>query len=429
MRRPLSALFALCLGLATLWFNGQRPHSELFRFGWEYGNLAAALAQGRGFADAMLPGSGPSAWMPPVLPLLYALVFKLCGIKSLASCVVLACLRCLAGGACLYWTLGWLTGRRAQLTAFLLAVVATLLDWPHQLADLNDVWWTQIWLCLALQLALRPSSPAWPAAVLPLASPAAGLAMLAGLVPELLGRNRRAWLVLAWAAAGGLGWGLRNQLVLGHPYPIKSNLWFEFQLANQVDDDGVITLSTIDTAHPIKPNTVQQEYLLLGEARFLEKIQLRVDLPTWGRKTLRRCRNSFLDLAWEVDEAPALGLSPAELAEAGRRGLLVYKEVGPVWLSLDQPIRQEPAARIQARQQRGLSWGDFLWTYWFSLLPALAALRLLRRRPRLVVCYLAFLSPYLLIQHYARYQVSSLYVQILLEVLALEREPRESPET
>ena len=39
-----------------------------------------------------------------------------------------------------------------------------------------------------------------------------------------------------------------------------------------------------------------------------------------------------------------------------------------------------------------------------------------------MVCYLAFLSPYLLVQHYARYQVSSLFLQLLLEGLALEQE-------
>jgi hypothetical protein len=420
MRRSLSALFAGLLGLGMLACNG--PHSELFHFGWEYGNLAAALARGDGFSDAMGSGSGPSAWMPPLLPGLYALVFWCFGVKSLASAWVLAFLRCLAGGVCLYWTLGWFAGRRSQLLVFALAAFASALDWTHQLADLNDVWWTQLWLCLALELALRGRARVWLALPLVLASPAAALTMAAGCLPELLRGQRRAWLLLFWAGLGVLGWGGRNGLVMGHPYPVKSNLGFDFQLANRVDDDGVLTLSLVDSAHPIKPNAVHQEFLRLGEARFLEQVDPGVAWQEWLRRCLRRGRNAFLDLNWEVDEAPAQGLNPAEIEQARARGLLVVKEIGPVWLFLDQEVPEEPPGRLAARQRRGQGWGDFLWAYWFTLLPALAALCLARRRPRLVVCYLAFLSPYLLVQHYARYQVSCLFLQVLMEGLALEKE-------
>ncbi|ODT62902.1 hypothetical protein ABS71_15060 [bacterium SCN 62-11] len=420
MRRALSAVFAIALGLGMWACNG--PHSEIFRFGWEYGNLAAALASGRGFCDAMASGSGPSAWMPPLLPCLYALVFCIFGVKSLASALVLSLLRCLSGGLCLYWVLGWFPKPRSQQLVFTLAVFGSALDWPHQLADLNDIWWTQLWLCLALRLALQRRGRPWMALPLVLASPAAALTMAVASLPELLLRRRRAWLLLAWAGLGMLAWGARNQLVLGHPYPIKSNFWFDYQLANQWDDDGVLTLSTVDTAHPVKPNGVQREFLRLGEASFLEQLRPQVAAGEWLRRCLRRGRNAFLDLSWEVDEAPAQGLDEAQLEQARRRGLLVVKEIGPVWLFLERAVEDEPAGRLAARQGRRNGWGDFLWAYWFTLLPALAALRLGRSHPRLVVCYLAFLSPYLLVQHYARYQVSSLFLQLLLEGLALEQE-------
>src|SRR5580692_3538924 len=41
-----------------------------FQFGWEMGRVARALANGYGFADPFVGHTGPTAWMPPVYPLL-----------------------------------------------------------------------------------------------------------------------------------------------------------------------------------------------------------------------------------------------------------------------------------------------------------------------------------------------------------------------
>lgn len=425
MRRLLSALFALLVGASSLAY-WQRPSSELFHFGWEYGNLAEGLLRGHGLADAMARDSGPSAWMPPLLPCLYAAVFKIWGIKTRAACLALLGLRSLSAGLCLYWVLGWFPGRARQLGATVLVVMGTFLDAQHQLADLNDVWWTQLWLCLALQLSLQPARP-WLAAPLLLASPASSLSMLFGLLPDLGRRRRTAWLLVAWTALAGLGWGLRNQLALGHFYPVKSNFWFDFQLANQLDDDGLITLSTVDTFHPIKANQAQTRYVKLGEAEFLEQARSQAEQTNpheWLRRVLRRGGNAFWCLQSEVDEGPALDLSPAQQEQFQKWGWLVVKEVGPLWLFLQRPLPQEPASRQQARQryQLGLESGRAcLWAYWFTLFPGLAALYLWftdPRQRRLVACYLGFLLPYVLIQHYARYQVSTLFLQVTLEVSA-----------
>ncbi len=39
----------------------------LAHLGWEYGYIAAALVEGRGFADPFGAGTGATAWMPPLL--------------------------------------------------------------------------------------------------------------------------------------------------------------------------------------------------------------------------------------------------------------------------------------------------------------------------------------------------------------------------
>ncbi len=47
--------------------------------GAEYNNIAHAIIDGRGFSDPFSRGTGPTAWMPPVLPYVLAGVYRLSG--------------------------------------------------------------------------------------------------------------------------------------------------------------------------------------------------------------------------------------------------------------------------------------------------------------------------------------------------------------
>ncbi len=65
-----------------------RFHTGLdhFEFGWEMGRVGRSLVRGRGFADPFVPvGTGPTAWMPPLYPLIIAGSFRVFGIYSLLS--------------------------------------------------------------------------------------------------------------------------------------------------------------------------------------------------------------------------------------------------------------------------------------------------------------------------------------------------------
>ena len=67
-----------------------REFQDHFQFGWEMGRIARALAIGRGYADPFMGLSGPTAWCPPLYPLLLAGVFKLFGVYTgLAGWVIL----------------------------------------------------------------------------------------------------------------------------------------------------------------------------------------------------------------------------------------------------------------------------------------------------------------------------------------------------
>ena len=70
-----------------------RVSEDHFQFGWEAGRIARALITGYGysdpFANAFLAHTGPTAWLPPLYPLLLAAIFRVFGVFTPASAWVL----------------------------------------------------------------------------------------------------------------------------------------------------------------------------------------------------------------------------------------------------------------------------------------------------------------------------------------------------
>jgi 4-amino-4-deoxy-L-arabinose transferase-like glycosyltransferase len=86
------AVIAFALRLALIFFGHTYKfynHNHNFSFGWEMGSIAHSLAAGEGFSSPFGVPTGPTAWEPPLYPLLIAGVFQLFGIYSLTSAVVL----------------------------------------------------------------------------------------------------------------------------------------------------------------------------------------------------------------------------------------------------------------------------------------------------------------------------------------------------
>jgi hypothetical protein len=71
-----------------------------FKFGYEMARIARAMVTGHGYADPFMSATGvPTAWNPPLYPILIAAVFKLFGIYSLKSAWVLLALNSLFSAA------------------------------------------------------------------------------------------------------------------------------------------------------------------------------------------------------------------------------------------------------------------------------------------------------------------------------------------
>jgi len=66
-----------------------RIEDDHFGFGWEMGRVARSIAQGQGFSSPYGGNTGPTAWEPPLYPLLMGEVFKLFGVYTYASAWVL----------------------------------------------------------------------------------------------------------------------------------------------------------------------------------------------------------------------------------------------------------------------------------------------------------------------------------------------------
>jgi hypothetical protein len=71
------------------------PSRDHWHFGYETGRIARSIVQGRGFGSPLFAETGPTAWMTPVYPYIVAGVFKVFGIYSKASAVVLLSLNAL----------------------------------------------------------------------------------------------------------------------------------------------------------------------------------------------------------------------------------------------------------------------------------------------------------------------------------------------
>lgn len=92
--RPLLLMviiaFALRMAVVAFLYDDQLdPDKDHWVFAHENGRVARSIATGQGFANPQIAPTGPTALVPPVFPYLLAGVFKLFGVYSKASAIVI----------------------------------------------------------------------------------------------------------------------------------------------------------------------------------------------------------------------------------------------------------------------------------------------------------------------------------------------------
>jgi len=219
-------------------------------FQQETGNIAFALAEGRGFSNVFRTETGPTAWLAPVYPLMVAAAFKLFGVftaRAFFACAALNMLFSSAACVPIYFVGKRIGGLGVGAgAAWLWAVFPSGVMMPFEW-----IWDTSLSALLAamilwatLELSETEKWLDWGAygvlwGLALMTNPALGL-----LLPFLLGwvvlrgrgensaRWKRVGLALGLAILFCVPWTIRNYVAFHRLIPVRSNLPFELWLGN-----------------------------------------------------------------------------------------------------------------------------------------------------------------------------------------------------
>ena len=284
----LIVLIAAGVRLAYAWEQqSNTPHWALASvpFLYEPGNIAHSLAVGKGFASPFHEDTGPTAWDPPVYPLLIAGVFRVFGTYTFAAFVAAVSLNIIFSAlACVPV---FFAGRRIAGTgvaagaAWLWAVFPNGFIIPYQwiwdtsLSALLAA--TILWATLALDETNRARDWCgygllWGFALMTNGTLAAVLPFLLGwLAYRARERGDGRWLSRPALAVGVLvlcfvPWTVRNYVVFHSFVPLRSVLGLQLWLGNndQYQDHFPGWL------HPIDNSVERAKYVRMGEMAYMD---------------------------------------------------------------------------------------------------------------------------------------------------------------
>ena len=457
----------LVLLLLSLVFAYDMPATH-YSFGFEYGNIAASVVEGQGYAGPFEDSVGPSAWMLPINTFVYIAIFAIFGIKTTAAMWACIVTNCVLWSLCAYFL--YQTGRLFSGKLALIAVVAlvcllllhrTIITSLFDYALLNLLTIATVYFLyhyLYHQTHYRVLLGL--AVILPLASPglflAFALLLMVRFVYLLIRRsdfpldkttffrsNYSKIVYLGFASVVVMSlWGFRNYQALGRFIPSKSNFWYEFYQANMADDDGIVNSRTFRTFHPSVYGQYRSLYDSLGEIGLVDYMAQRSQeeflLPDYLERVGRRAQFAFVYSPNTSLKLPADTASfPAEdEAIMHWEGLMQNGE----WISLDvdSAAFMNSVNRLSLHQKAAITsdWvekkavydremddlGSFIREASVSLIPFLCIvlgifIKSIRTNPLFqltVAIYCIQLLPYVLVSHYLRYQYYLLTLQALL---------------
>ena len=287
---PLIVVVALGARAIFAWNEGRQIPTNLVGtvpFIGETGNIARSLALGRGFSDAFRQGTGATAWLTPVYPLILAGIFCIFGIYTAASFIAAVALNIIFSAAVcvpLFYTGRKIAGAGVgAMAAWFWALFPNAIMIPYEWIwdTCLATFLTALILWFTLQLADESTRARdwclygllWGFALM--TNPA-----LAALLPFLLGwaayRARSAQpaqkvlalpaLALMMVVLCCVPWTVRNYVAFHRFVPLRTTFPFALWLGhNRVFDPH----SPITTR--VTPYEEGQEYRRLGEDAFMRK--------------------------------------------------------------------------------------------------------------------------------------------------------------
>lgn len=303
-----------------------RANETNFDFGFEMGRIGRSLAEGKGFSDPFNEPTGPTAWEPPLYPFLIAAVFKVFGIYSRTSAVVLLSLNSIFSAlTCIPIFLiakKCFDERVAVWTSWTWALLPSVIFWCTRW-----VWETSLaallltmifWLTLSMEekQGMKPwlqFGLLWGVAALTNTAllsflPVSGLWIWYHRAK--LGKRSLAAVVLAsfLFVACITPWLIRNYCTFGQFVFIRSNFGAELRLGNGPGADG----TWMDYLHPTKNVFEMRRFSELGELAYVAErkrealVYIREDYPRFAGLSLKRFVYYWGGLP-KPSENPALG--------------------------------------------------------------------------------------------------------------------------
>jgi hypothetical protein len=369
--------------------------------GHEYFNIARSLAEGEGFAHPFPGRTGPTAWMPPLLPMLLGGLWWMCGGNRTAVLVLVLIVQTLVliATGLLTLLLARQTTRHVGpgvVAALFIAVL--LLNFRDCFQANGDRWITLLVLDLMIAgfvwghpLSSLPRAACWGClgGVFALISPVAAFAW--GILSLVIGVRQRAWiclLVMFLAAALMLTpWTLRNYLVFGRWIPVKSNLPYELYQAQCLQSEGILQAQAMGL-HPYQRSSRERRlYEALGEAAYLDR------KAEQFREAVRANPLDFLDRVAARFLGATLWYAPMDRSPA---------ESASWWMLLQRVLHPLP----------------------FLALFLLVLVGLLDRLPSAlwlaIALYGLYLAPYICTSYYERYAFPLLSAKVLFLVWVLD---------
>ncbi|HKX19438.1 MAG TPA: glycosyltransferase family 39 protein [bacterium] len=337
----VATAFALRVGAILVLHTYRFPQTDdHYLFGTEMGRIGRALASGHGFASPLHGNTGPTAMVGPLYPLVIAAVFKLTGIYTPGSAIILLGLSALfssltalviydigreafdgttglwAGWGwvlspfAIYWPIRWVwdTGLSTLLFALLFLMTLRL---SRAMSTVDGLWYGVLWGGVVLTnttfLALLPFFLGWLC------------------WRRVRCRDFRVSAAAAVAVAFLLAiapWLARNYIAFGQVL-LRSNLGLELAIGNLADPGDPLAWQHL---HPAVNAAEMARYRTLGELRYMAEKQRQV-LHFIGTRPTAFLRNTATHILyfWFGSATPAgithfpeilFGL-PAMLAFAG----------------------------------------------------------------------------------------------------------------
>lgn len=285
----------------------------------EAGNIAFALAGGKGFSDVFRGETGHTAWLAPVYPLILAAIFRVCGAFTARAFFAAVAVNILfSSAACVpifyagkrNWGLGVASGAAWLWALFPNAILIPFeWIWDTSLAALLAA--AILWATLAVADSARLRDWClygflWGLALL--TNPALGALLPFLLAWAVLHPHRdggRAWkqaiLAVAVAALCCIPWTIRNYIEFHQLIPMRSNLPFELWLGN----NDIFDEHAVGGRRAITRTEEARRYAQLGEPAYMhEKWQLaRNFIDTHPALEAQLTADRFLDF-WLGTHAP-----------------------------------------------------------------------------------------------------------------------------